>query len=76
MSRSRDLLAGTMLENQHMTGELQMQSEAMERLIRENTALTADKAALQMQVRGGARRLRPAALPGGSATQRVPTGGG
>ena len=40
-----------MLENQHMTEELQMQSEAMERLIRENTALAADKAALQMQVR-------------------------
>lgn len=41
----------TMLENQHMTEELQMQSEAMEKLIRENTALSADKAALQMQVR-------------------------
>ena len=40
-----------MLENQHMTEELQMQSEAMGRLIRENTALAADKAALQMQVR-------------------------
>ena len=41
----------TMLENQHMTEELQMQSDAMEQLIRENTNLTAERTALKMQIR-------------------------
>ena len=41
----------TMLENQHMTEELQMQSDAMEQLIRENTDLTAERTALKMQIR-------------------------